>query len=141
MNSVLGKLIQREFGRNKYRQYCSKLDQRECMDVFCDIYMDLHRSSEEYLSTKLLDLLRTVQLSVKISQIFSYVTFGFVISLLCLALMPVVFEIRIMAIGVLTVLYVYKLTEYVINRFCARDIRLVLIYKTALFHLLSDEGK
>ena len=66
MNSVLGKLIQKEFGRNKYKIYCSKLDQKECMDIFCDIYLDLNLSSDEHLSDRLLNLLRTVQLSVKI---------------------------------------------------------------------------
>ena len=39
------------------------------------------------------------------------------------------------------VVYLYKLSEYVANRYCDRDVRLVLIYKTALFHLLSEEGK
>lgn len=141
MNSVLGKLIQKEFGRTKYKLYCNKLDKKECMDIFCDIYMDLNRSTEEHLSGKLLKLLRTVQLSVKISQIFFYVTLGFVISILALTLMPVMLEVRVAAMGVIVVLYLYKLTEYIANRYCDRDVRLVLIYKTALFHLLSDEGK
>ncbi len=141
MNSVLGKLIQKEFGRTKYKLYCSKLDKKECMDIFCDIYMDLNRSTEERLSGKLLKLLRTVQLSVKISQIFFYVTLGFVISILALTLMPVMLEVRVAAMGIIVVLYLYKLTEYIANRYCDRDVRLVLIYKTALFHLLSDEGK
>ncbi len=43
--------------------------------------------------------------------------------------------------GALTVMYFYKLAEYMRNRYCDRDVRLVLIYKTALFHLLSEEGK
>lgn len=141
MNSVLGKLIQKEFGRNKYKAYCNKLDRKECMDIFCDIYLDLNQSSEEYLSDRLLNLLRTVQLSVKISQIFFYITAGFVVGILALTLMPAVLEVKVTAMGILMALYLFKLTEYVTNRYCDRDVRLVLIYKTALFHLLSDEGK
>lgn len=141
MNSVLGKLIQKEFGRSKYKLYCDKLDEKECMDIFCDIYFDLNRSSEEYLSDRLLNLLRTVQLSVKISQIFFYITAGFVAGVLILSLMPAMVEIKVAALGLLMVLYLFKLAEYVANRYCDRDVRLVLIYKTALFHLLSDEGK
>ncbi|MCM1246633.1 MAG: hypothetical protein NC293_13410 [Roseburia sp.] len=141
MKSVLGKLIQKEFGRNKYRIYCCKMDRRECMDVFCDIYHDLYCVSDDNLSDKLLNLLRTVQLSVKISQIFFYVTVGFAIAVLLLSLMPVIVEIKSIAIGVLVVMYFYKLAEYIRNRYCDRDVRIVLIYKTALFHVLSDEGK
>lgn len=141
MNSVLGKLIQKEFGRNRYKIYCNKLERKECMDIFCDIYLDLNRSSEEHLSDRLLDLLRTVQLSVKISQIFYYITAGFIIAILALSIMPAMLEVKVVAMGVLMVMYLFKLTEYVANRYCDRDVRLVLIYKTALFHLLSDEGK
>lgn len=141
MNSVLGKLIQKEFGRNKYKIYCNKLDQKECMDIFCDIYMALNRSSEEHLSDRLLNLLRTVQLSVKISRVFYYITAGFVLAILALSLMPAVLEIKAAAAGILMAVYLFKLTEYVTNRYCDRDVRLVLIYKTALFHVLSDEGK
>ena len=141
MNSVLGKLIQKEFGRNKYKVYCRKLDQKECMDIFCDIYLDLNRNSEEYLSDCLLNLLRTVQLSVKISQAFFYITAGFVFGILALSLMPAILEVKVVAMGVLMVFYLFKLTEYVANRYCDRDVRLVLIYKTALFHVLSEEGK
>lgn len=141
MNSVLGKLIQKEFGRNKYKAYCNKLERKECMDIFCDIYYNLNRISDDNLSDKLLNLLRTVQLSVKISRIFFHVTVGFTLSILVLSLMPLVVEIKAVAIGVLAAMYFYKLAEYVRNRYCDRDVRLVLIYKTALFHLLSDEGK
>lgn len=141
MNSVLGKLIQKEFGRSRYKIYCNKLERKECMDIFCDIYLDLNRSSEEHLSDRLLDLLRTVQLSVKISQIFYYITAGFIIAILALSIMPAMLEVKVVAMGVLMAMYLFKLTEYVANRYCDRDVRLVLIYKTALFHLLSDEGK
>ena len=141
VNSVLGKLIQKEFGRSRYKIYCNKLERKECMDIFCDIYLDLNRSSEEHLSDRLLDLLRTVQLSVKISQIFYYITAGFIIAILALSIMPAMLEVKVVAMGVLMAMYLFKLTEYVANRYCDRDVRLVLIYKTALFHLLSDEGK
>lgn len=141
VNSVLGKLIQKEFGRNRYKIYCNKLERKECMDIFCDIYLDLNRSSEEHLSDRLLDLLRTVQLSVKISQIFYYITAGFILAILALSIMPAMLEVKVVAMGVLMAMYLFKLTEYVANRYCDRDVRLVLIYKTALFHLLSDEGK
>lgn len=141
MNSVLGKLIQKEFGRNKYKIYCNKLDRKECMDIFCDIYLELNRIPDEKLSDRLVNLLRTVQLSVKISQVFLPVTVGFAAAVLILSVMPFMLEVKVAGIGVMTIFYFYKVAEYIRNRYCDRDVRLVLIYKTALFHMLSDEGR
>lgn len=141
MNSVLGKLIQKEFGRNKYKIYCNKLDRKECMDIFCDIYLELNRIPDEKLSDRLVNLLRTVQLSVKISQVFLPVTVGFAAAVLILSVMPFMLEVKVAGIGVMTLFYFYKVAEYIRNRYCDRDVRLVLIYKTALFHMLSDEGR
>jgi membrane protein implicated in regulation of membrane protease activity len=88
-----------------------------------------------------LELLRTVQLSVKISQIFFAVTVGFAAFVILMSVMPLMTEIKVIGIAILTFVYFYKLTEYIRNRYCEKDVRLVLIYKTALFHLLSEEGK
>ena len=38
VKSVLGKLIQQEFGRESYQLYAEKLERKESMDIFCDIY-------------------------------------------------------------------------------------------------------
>ena len=45
VKSVLGKLIQREFGKERYACYADKLKRKQSMDVFCDIYEKL-RSEE-----------------------------------------------------------------------------------------------
>lgn len=141
MKSVLGKLIQKEFGRSKYKMYCHKLDQKACMDIFCDIYLELMRMSEEKLCDKLTHLLGTVQLSVKISRMFFAISIAFCVGLFLLGMTPMLAVIKVVAASILVILYAYKGYEYWKNRTCDRDVKLVLIYKTALFHLLSEEGK
>ena len=37
VKSVLGKLIQREFGKERYACYADKLKRKQSMDVFCDM--------------------------------------------------------------------------------------------------------
>ena len=61
MVSVLGRLMQKEFGRKRYREYCAKLKEKECMDIFCDIYFVLIENKEEHLDRRLLNLLQTVR--------------------------------------------------------------------------------
>ena len=55
VKSVLGKLIQREFGKERYACYADKLKRKQSMDVFCDIYEKLSHSSEEELDLALKD--------------------------------------------------------------------------------------
>lgn len=73
VKSVLGKLIQREFGKERYACYADKLKRKQSMDVFCDIYEKLSHSSEEELDLALKGLLDTVQQSIGISlQLYLY---------------------------------------------------------------------
>ncbi|MGN1206518.1 MAG: hypothetical protein ACI4SQ_05975 [Eubacterium sp.] len=141
MVSVLGRLMQKEFGRKRYREYCAKLKEKECMDIFCDIYFILTKNSEEHLSKRLLNLLQTVQLSVAISRLFGFITIGFVAAVLFFFCMPFLPQIQLPALCILIVIYGYKTIEFLKNRYCDNDVRLVLIYKAALFHLLSNEEK
>ena len=134
MVSVLGRLMQKEFGRKRYREYCAKLKEKECMDIFCDIYFVLIENKEEHLDRRLLNLLQTVRLSVTISRLFGVISAGFTAAVL----FP---EIKLVALSILVLVYGYKTIEFLKNRYCDKDVRLVLIYKAALFHLLSNEEK
>ena len=77
VKSVLGKLIQREFGKERYACYADTLKRKQSMDVFCDIYEKLSHSSEEELDLALKGLLDTVQQSIGISRNFIYIVTGF----------------------------------------------------------------
>ena len=72
VKSVLGKLIQREFGKERYACYADKLKRKQSMDVFCDIYEKLSHSSEEELDLALKGLLDTVQLYLYCGWFCSY---------------------------------------------------------------------
>lgn len=141
MVSVLGRLMQKEFGRKRYREYCAKLKEKECMDIFCDIYFVLIENKEEHLDRRLLNLLQTVRLSVTISRLFGVISAGFTAAVLFLICMPLLLEIKLVALSILVLVYGYKTIEFLKNRYCDKDVRLVLIYKAALFHLLSNEEK
>ena len=42
------------------------------------------------------------------------------------------------AVALASICYAYKFVEFIKNRYCDRDVRIVLIYKIALFHLLEE---
>lgn len=138
MKSVLGKLIQQEFGRDRYTIYTQKLDTKESMDIFCDIYEKLKDKSPDNLNQALKQLLDSVQVSVRISKNFVYISLGYIVTMLALLLLDMSLLIVYPAVALASICYAYKFVEFIKNRYCDRDVRIVLIYKIALFHLLEE---
>lgn len=138
MTSVLGKLIRKQFGRDSYACYTDKLNRKESMDIFCDIYEKLSHESTEELNLALKALLDTVQTSIRISKNFCYISFGTLIAVLVLYLLNLPMTFFAVFTGITIFSYGYKLLEYIRNRYCNKDVKIVLIYKIALFHLLEE---
>ena len=138
MKSVLGKLIQQEFGREGYARYTEKLNNKQSMDIFCDIYEKLRHESSEDLNYALKKLLLSVQSSIRISRNFLYIVFGFAVTMITLLLLGLPMAVLVVAGGAAGICFGYKTIEFFRNRYCDRDIRIVLIYKIALFHLLEE---
>ena len=138
MKSVLGKLIQRRFGCERYTIYTEKLNKKESMDIFCDIYRNLCQQSQEDLNDALKELLGYVQMSIRISRNCLYITMGYMVAVAMLLLLELSWMILIPSLAVVSTCYLSKLVEFVRNRYCDRDVRIVLIYKIALFHLLEE---
>jgi len=138
VKSVLGKFIQQKFGRERYTIYTKKLNQKESMDIFRDIYEKLRIQSTEELNQSLKELLGTVQTSIRISRNFLYISIGYVMALLLLIGFELNWYIFFPAVGLLSLSYLYKFAEFFKNRYCDKDVRIVLIYKIALFHLLEE---
>ena len=138
VKSVLGKLIQREFGRDSYARYTEKLNKKQSMDIFCDIYEKLRHESSDDLNHALKNLLDSVQVSIRISRNYLYIAMGVVVTLFTLFLLELPPSVLILSGGAALLCFGYKTVEFFRNRYCDRDIRIVLIYKIALFHLLEE---
>ena len=138
MKSVLGKLIQQRFGRERYTIYTRKLEDKESMDIFCDIYEKLQHQSADDLNDALRELLGSVQTSIRISRNFLYISLGYFVAMLMLFGLHLILPLFVAASGIISVCYLYKFVEFIRNRYCDRDVRIVLIYKIALFQLLEE---
>lgn len=138
MKSVLGKFIQKEFGRDSYVHYTDKLNKKESMDIFCDIYEKLQHEDSENLNESLRNLLDTVQISIRISKSFWYISLGCFVTVITLLLLGLPTLVLCFSLAVTAFCYLYKVMEFVCNRYCDRDVKIVLIYKIALFHLLEE---
>lgn len=138
LKSVLGKLLEQEFGRERYHVYTEKLNQKESMDIFCDIYGNLKEEPEEKLNRALYELLECIQKSIRISKNFGHISIGYLVTAAVLLFMDAAWFLVCPAMFVITVCYLYKFIEFMRNRYCDKDVRIVLIYKIVLFHLLEE---
>lgn len=137
LTSVLGKLICKEMGRKKYRSYVKSIKEKKSAEVFCDLYMELQTIDEQTKAEMLLRLLNTVHMSVWISKRFLVnLLFYLVIMVVIFLILPINF-IMAGTMTMATLAIAYKLIEFLVNRYCDNDIRMILIYKSVLFHFLS----
>ncbi|MCR5792727.1 MAG: hypothetical protein K6G65_06130 [Lachnospiraceae bacterium] len=148
MPNVFRKFLRKEFGRNRYNQYfisyqrliTGKLDpnREDTENVFHDLYHvlgDCDRANLERRHDKLMD---TLQLAVKIDKqfIFAVIFYFFaIIFLLLQGIEPLILTIALVAI---TGCFIYKAVEFLANKFCYIDARLILMYKDILDEMIHQ---
>ncbi|MBE5929374.1 MAG: hypothetical protein E7267_08480 [Lachnospiraceae bacterium] len=141
MLSVLGKLLCRELGEQKYNMYfryyslfADRCDGKHTELIFRDIYGQL-ADKDMYTLHKMLErLLETVTLSIKISKQYMWVWLCTIITIIILILAPVSLLWTVCGIILAVTGFGYKSVVFIVNRYCVVDADIILLYKTALYH-------
>lgn len=137
MFNVLKKELQRELGRIKYEQYAKSIKQniREAKtdnsEIFNDLYEILRKKDEknleemqERLNSSLLDAFQVSKnyLWAFLAYLAAFVIIGsYVIQMYAIPLLLFI-----------SVMFLIKTYEFLVNKFCYVDAHLVLIYKSVL---------
>ena len=137
MFNVLKKELQRELGRIKYEQYAKSIKQniREAKtdnsEIFIDLYEMLRKKDEknleemqERLNSSLLDAFQVSKnyLWAFLAYLAAFVIIGsYVIQMYAIPLLLFI-----------SVMFLIKTYEFLVNKFCYVDAHLVLIYKSVL---------
>ena len=137
MFNVLKKELQRELGRIKYEQYAKSIKQniREAKtdnsEIFNDLYEILRKKDEknleemqERLNSSLLDAFQVSKnyLWAFLAYLAAFVIIGsYVIQMYAIPLLLFI-----------SVMFLVKTYEFLVNKFCYVDAHLVLIYKSVL---------
>lgn len=137
MFNVLKKTLKKEFGSEKYEQYARSIKQniREARKDNTDIFNDLYQMLREKDAPHLLKMQE--RLNESLMNAF-YINKNYLMAFLAyLAAFSVIgsFVIQMYAIPLLffiSVLFLIKTYEFLVNKFCYVDAHLVLIYKAVL---------
>lgn len=162
MLSILGKLLCKELGENKYDLYfshyssyikelseydevkktkCNSVPPGHNEEIFIDIYEQLKIKDIYDLQQMLERLLSAIELTVKISRQYMLVWLATVITIIVLIASPVSVFFTVMGICTVITCFGYKSIVYIVNRYCFIDANIILLYKTALFHIILTYGK
>ena len=142
--NVFRRCLKKEFGKSQYGMYvtmCRK-ELKEQTDgqtvtlsgkaVYQDMYNHVRKMGQEEIARKKERLMKTMLQAFQIGKQFSFVFFFYLMAsflLIALNLQPGVTHVSLMLMGLC---FLYKVYEFVCNRFCFVDAYLVMVYKTVL---------
>ena len=147
MNSVFHKLLSKELGKQRYDQYCENyrtylqekgMDGRKLgnQEIYKELYTYLEGRDLKSLIKMMERFSDTTLLARQISRqyIFAFVFYlGSSLFLIGMELEPAV---AIVSLMLMSVCFLYKTFEYVVNKFCYIDASIALVYKSVLDKLI-----
>lgn len=152
MVNVFRKLIRKEFGDKKYNQYVGSyhrkmleksFDYRNLQneEIYNDIYNDLKDKDLESLKKMFDRLTEAMLMVVKISRTYFTILLVYLAGTFFLISRDLVPWVTIVSIILMSFCFLYKTYEYVANKFCYIDARIIIVYKSVLDQLLKGYRK
>ncbi len=148
MNSVFRKLLSKELGEERYEEYCKSY--RSCLEekgsrdgrkqgnqvIYDDLYLYLESRDLKSL-TKMVERFSDTMLLAR--QINRQYVFAFLFYLFC-SLFLIGLELQagvtVVSLILMSVCFLYKTFEFVVNKFCFIDASIALVYKSVLDKLI-----
>lgn len=141
--NVFKKCLRKEFGKKGYEKYV-KLFSEEIGDkknvrlniedkkIYKDMYEILSKDSETVIKEKLENLSVTLYNALQIIRKFSGILFVYALANIVLLMLELDYYVTCASITILGAAFLYKLLEFLENKFCFIDAYLIMIYKAVL---------
>lgn len=147
MMSVFKRLIRKELGESSYNQYFTYIQKNlrnkslESTEVYEDIYIHLKDRDIESIAHMHDRLNDAMMLAFRISRTYIFASLAYlagVIFIMIQGLMPI---ITAFALGGMSIAYLIKSYEFIINKYCFIDAQIVLVYKSVLEQIILGHVK
>lgn len=149
MASKFKKLISKEFGENNYNKYffvCQKSLQNRVFDsreIYNDIYERLKNKDKITLKKMQNRLNDTLFLAMRICKTYFF-SFWFYIGAIFYVLTKDINPwVTLISILFMSICFLGKTYEFIVNKYCFIDAQIVLVYKTVLdkiLHIYEQES-
>ena len=152
LSSVFKKLITKELGASRYNKYffcyqkliiekkydSTKLSNQEIHD---DMYNTLKDRDIVTLKKMLERLLDCMHLALSISKQYMFILFAYVLTIVLILSQGFLWWITVCSIAVLSIAFIYKTIEFIVNKYCFIDAHIILVYKSVLDELILYRAK
>lgn len=141
--NVFKKCLRKEFGKKGYERYVKLFNEElknhenikvdiENKKIYKDMYEILSKNSKKVIGKKIENLSYTLYKALQIVRKFSGVLFAYIVGNIVLLALNLDYYVTCISIAFLGVAFLYKLLEFLENKFCFIDAYLIMIYKSVL---------
>lgn len=147
MTNVFKRLIRRELGEGNYNRYFTYIQQKlkerslESKEVYDDIYFKLKDVNIESIARMHDRLNDAMVLAFRISRSYIFTLIAYLVGAIFLLSSGLIPSIAVIALTIISALFILKTYEYVINKYCFIDAQIVLVYKSVLERIILSHVK
>lgn len=147
--NVFRKCMERQMGIGKYHKYietCRSSFSKEGVvqfahnskPIYDDMYELLKRENEVDITERLSDMLSTLKAAFRITRYFALVFIAYIAGNIALISMELDYRVTCVSILLMGICFLYKLVEFVCNKYCVLDAYLFMIYKSVLEKIAKE---
>lgn len=147
MMSVFKRLIRKELGEGSYNRYFTYIQKNlknkslESTEVFEDIYSSLKDRDIESIA-RMHDRLNTAMMQAfRISRTYVFAFLAYLAGAIFIVSQQLLPLITTLSITAMSVAFLYKTYEFIVNKYCFIDAQIVLVYKSVLEQLILGHVK
>lgn len=147
MANVFKKLIRKELGEMNYHRYSSFIKKNiehrrsDSQVIFDDMYDKLKYRDIRSISKMHSRLNDTMLLAFRISKNFLFALIFYLMASVYLVMRPMTPELTVISLILISICFMYKIYEFITNKFCYIDAQIVLVYKAVLDRIILNERK
>ena len=144
MENEFKKLLKYQFGAKNYANFVKNMKEGmkqtpvEHNGVYLEIYFLLRSFKAGYLVCRHQQLEQTMLDVLRICRTYIYAVSLYIVAVALLLFLGTVPILTYAGIGILTLFFGFKTGEFVINKYCYVDARIVITYKSVLERLLVE---
>lgn len=141
--NVFRKCLRQQFGESKYLSYVRMCEEEVLKDsaaktkiedkkIFKDMYEQLKEKNSEYINECNELLTDTLYLALQIGRKFFSVFIFYVLANIIILALQLNYAVTCISVILMGICFLYKLTEFLSNKYCFIDAYLIMVYKSVL---------
>ena len=147
--NVFQKCLRRQMGNHRYSGYvdtCRKSFSNtnvsqlalKSKPIFDDMYEQLKVENKAGISERMRDMADTLAIAFRITKYFAFVLITYLLGNIVLLTLNLDYYVTCVSIILMGICFLYKLVEFVSNKYCVLDAYLFMIYKSVLEKLAKE---